>query len=161
MNNNWINVECSVCECDIEIDIEDYIPNTKSNRKEETPMNEFRPYLRDRLCNVFNDGRRALAGKFYLLEDNAPQTAKQFVERIQEGKFQLPTTDDNGITAYGTGPYGLIYRDPAQVADKDGYEAALKLLRDAKQEAIDVVNTLDETQSLQALKDFQAYVKSL
>lgn len=149
--------------------IEEEYPNTcspfktgKSKNKEESPMNETRTYLRNRLNEVFSDGRAILAKNFNLIEDDTPQFAEAFVERIQSGKFQLPTQDkDTGLTAYGTGPYGIIFRDPANVADPTGFEAALKLLKAQRTEAHDTVNVLGEVEALAALKSFQSYVQSL
>lgn len=125
-------------------------------------MNDFRNYLTRRTENVYHEGKSALAKTFYLLEDDAPQSAKTFVERIQAGKFQLPTlNEDNGLTAYGTGPYGIIFRDPTHVANTDGFTAAVKLLQVERQKTLDTVNVLDEAASLTAFQAFQTYVASL
>ena len=157
---SYNNTTCAVQE--IEFDFELYPEFAKSKKKEETPMNDFRPYLQRRVDRVYEDGRIVLARKYFLLEDDMPMTAKAFIERIQAGKYQLPTTDeDTGITTYGIGPFGIIYRDPANVADKVGFDAAVKLLQDARTEALDTVNTLYEHDALDALKNFQTYVKGL
>lgn len=125
-------------------------------------MNDFRNYLTRRTENVYHEGKTSLAKTFYLLEDDAPQSAKAFAERIQADKFQLPTlNEDNGLTAYGTGPYGIIFRDPAHVADTDGFTAAVKLLQVERQKTLDTINVLDEATSLTAFQAFQAYVTSL
>jgi len=160
-NNCCEEVTCEVQEFDF--DFEQYPEFVKSKtKKEATPMNDYRIYLQRRVERVYEDGRIALARKFYLLEDDAPQTAKAYVERIQEGKYQLPKLDeDTGVTTYGTGPYGIIFRDPANVADKKGFDEAEKQLKAARTDALDIVNTLGETDALNALKDFQAYVKVL
>jgi hypothetical protein len=59
------------------------------------------------------------------------------------------------------GPYGIIFRDPANVADPTGFEAALKELKKEKMKALDVINILDEVTSKQALDNFMTYVESL
>lgn len=163
------HLDCLNLDFDCEIDIEEYptacspFKTGKSTTKEEkSPMNETRTYLRNRLNEVFSDGRAILAKNFNLIEDDTPQSAEAFVKRIQDGKFQLPTQDkDTGLTAYGTGPYGIIFRDPANVADPTGFEAALKLLKTQRTEALDTVNVLGEVDALAALKSFQTYVQSL
>ncbi|HEY2810528.1 MAG TPA: hypothetical protein VGJ00_03965 [Rhabdochlamydiaceae bacterium] len=147
-------------ECVIEVDTEDYID--RPQRKEKTTMNDFRSYLNRRVDRVFEDGRITLAKKFFLLEDNPPQTAEALVEVIKSGKYQLPTKDEKtGLTSYGMGPYGIIFRDPANVADPTGFEAALKELKKEKMKALDVINILDEVTSKQALDNFMTYVESL
>lgn len=141
-------------ECVID-GIESVYPMPKSTK-------DFRSYLTNRIDDIWYKGKTALAKKFNLLEDDTPLTAKAFVERIQSGKYQLPEKDEEtGLTSYGMGPYGIIWRDPANVADPVGFEAAVKLLRDAKTEALDVVKVLDETKSLDALTTLKDYVKSL
>lgn len=149
-------------ECECEEDLPLCYP-TKSTRKgEQTPMNDFRNYLTRRMDNVYHEGKTSLAKTFYLLEDDAPQSAKAFAERIQAGKFQLPTLNpDTGLTAYGSGPYGIIFRDPAHVADTDGFTAAIKLLQVERQKTLDTINVLDEAAALTAFQAFQTYVTSL
>jgi hypothetical protein len=129
--------------------------------EEKTPMFDTKRYLRDRIEDTWFDGKKALARKFNILENDPPTTAKEVVDRIKSDEFTLPTMDEDGITAYGTGPYGLIWRDPTKVADRKGYEEAAKALLETKKDTVDIVYASLEADGLKALQDFKATVKAL
>lgn len=139
------------------------VPKGQCIQKEEetTPMFDTKRYLRDRIEDIWFDGKKALARKFNIFENDPPNTAKELVERIKSDQYTLPTTDEDGITAYGTGPYGMIWRDPTQVADRKGYEEAAKALLETKRDTIDIVFASDEATGLKALQEFKATVKAL
>jgi hypothetical protein len=136
-------------------------PPVQKEEGEKTPMFDTKRYLRDRIEDTWFDGKKALARKFNITENDPPQSAKELVDRIKSDEFTLPTTDEDGITAYGTGPYGLIWREPTKVADRKGYEEAAKALLETKKDTIDVIFALPEEDGLKALQDFKATVKAL
>jgi hypothetical protein len=129
--------------------------------EEKTPMFDTKRYLRDRIEDTWFDGKKALARKFNITENDPPTSAKELVDRIKSDEFTLPSADEDGMMAFGTGPYGLIWRDPTKVADRKGYEEAVKALQETKRDTVDVIFTLSEQDGLKALQDFKAIVKAL
>lgn len=132
-----------------------------SPKKEENTMNDFRVYLNQRLNDTSDNGVYFLEQTYNLVDDEFPKTAKEFVERIQAGKFVLPGLDAEGHQVFGMGPFGIIFRDPTKLPDKAGYNAALKELLEQRKDALDVIKVLPEADALNAFKTFQTYVKSL
>lgn len=164
--NNIMPAEflCGEYSCEIEIDdFDDDCPRKSTTRKgEQTPMNDFRSYLTRRVENIYRDGKTQLSKNFFLTEEDCPNTGADLVKRIQDGDFQLPYPDTKtGLTAYGNGPYGIIWRNPKNIADPTGFLAAVKLLNVQRQKALDVINVLPEADSLAALQTFETYVESL
>jgi hypothetical protein len=129
--------------------------------EEKTLMFDTKRHLRDRVEYTWFDGKKALARKFNISESDPPLSAKELVDRIKSDEFTLPTTDEDGIMAFGTGPYGLIWRDPTKVADRKGFEKAVEALNETKRDTIDVIIALPEQDGLKALQDFKATVKAL
>ena len=138
-----------------------YKPTPVQKEEETTPMFDTKRYLRDRIEDTWLIGKKELARKFNLIENDHPNTAKELVDRIKSDQFTLPTMDEDGITAYGTGPFGLIWRSPDKVADRKGYEEAAKVLLETKRDTVDVILALPEQDGLKALQDFKATVKAL
>jgi hypothetical protein len=152
--------EAQVKPCKIKKTYGTSMPSVQKE-EEKTPMFDTKRYLRDRIEDTWCDGKKTLARKFNILENDPPSTAKELVERIKSDEFTFPTEDEDGIIAYGNGPYGLIWRDPTKVADRKGYEEAVKALLETKKDTVDVIFALPEQDGLKALQDFKATVKAL
>ncbi len=132
-----------------------------TKEEEKTTMFDTKRYLRDRIEDTWFDAKKALARKYNILENDPPASAKELVDRIKSDEFTLPTTDEDGITAYGTGPYGLIWRDPTKVADRKGYTDASNAILGTKRDTIDIIFASPDADGLKALQDFKATVKAL
>lgn len=142
------------CDCDSCSEI-------RMNKKEENMDNNIQTrriaHLRDRAESVFFTHQRNLQKKFGLVDDDAPLTANELVQRIKDGKFVIP--EGKGDTRYYSGYNGtamIEWRDPAVKKDRKGYDEAEKVLNKAVTELGDKIEILDPVESLKALQEFEA-----
>ena len=136
-------------------------------KMEEEVMNTYsetdrqRDHLLGRLYAVEGnkdwDARKA----FNLDDDNEPRTGKELLERIKAGKFtfdedfEKKSLEKNCWGCYG--PMSFIkWRDPAKVADKDGYKAWMEKTRKAYQTAQDEIKIKDPKDGLEVLRAFES-----
>ncbi len=132
-----------------------------NQKKEKTPMTDHKYYLTQRLNRLEGERVEILAVKFNIVEDEPPQNAKEFIERIQAGKFTMPKKDEDDCFEYGHGPYGIVWRDPTITPDKDGYTKALKALSLEKDNTRDAIEMLPDADALAEFRKFQAYITTL
>lgn len=147
-------VSIDVCDCDSCSEI-------RMNKKEENMDNNIQTrrisHLRDRAESVFFTHQRNLQKKFGLVDDDAPMTANELIQRIKDGKFVIP--EGKGDTRYYSGYNGtamIEWRDPAVKKDRKGYDEAEKVLNKAVTELTDKIEILDPVESLKALQEFEA-----
>lgn len=112
-------------------------------------------YLNSRVSELGYVKEQALRKTFNLDNDPAPETAEDFVARIQAGKFTL-SDETKKKTVYDPARY-ITWRDPAVKADKDGFAVAVKVLESATQSARDVISQMDAIARLAALKEFEGW----
>lgn len=134
------------------------VPCEKPQKKEETTMRteteNQRSYLDARLSVIRNDMENALKKHFGLMNDEAPETSKDLVKRIQDGKFVLPKDREDCYA--GDAHWSIIWRDPAVKEDQEGYDAAYAKLRAAYKVARDDINILPPEEGLKTLRAFEA-----
>lgn len=131
----------------------------EATTEETTKMNIEREkisYLQGRIYTIVSQADTALERKFGLIDDEAPHTPKELVDRIASGKYVLPEKNDRN---YGYGPlHGMKWRDPSMVTDRDGYRAAAATLEKAAQPIKDAIQILPVDQALKMLQDFESTV---
>lgn len=116
--------------------------------------NENKDYLASRLDEVFYAQEETLSKQFGLSRDKAPRTAKEFIQRIKDGMFELPgERDDYGMSS-------IIWRDPSVKEDKEGFSAAFKQLKDAKKRVEDQIMIAENDDALKAIYDFESWKPS-
>lgn len=102
-----------------------------------------------------------LAKKYHIHDDPAPKDAEEFIDRIKNGKYTLLDKETDGRwrqefdyeDGYGT-PRRLVWRDPANVKDTDGYHAAEETLRDEYMKLKTVIMAGDYKASIAAVNEF-------
>lgn len=113
----------------------------KKNKKEEIPMSAYssatvitadsieakqRKTLASALYDAFRDKVTAAKKQFGLMADSSPETVKEFIQRIKDGKYTLTQDAED---AYASGFwYSISWKDPSVSVDKDGYKAAREQL---------------------------------
>jgi hypothetical protein len=158
----WIE-ECSAC-CK---------PNPPKSKREEhqmqdirlnvnsttsptySPEQESREYLCNRLSAAYFSKDADLERAYGLRNDSLPETPQEMVDRILAGKYVINKRE------YGDDYYGDLldyfsWRDPAIKKDRDGYDAAHKILKAAHNKASDQIYVLSAAEGLKALQEFEA-----
>lgn len=104
----------------------------------------------------YNDLRKA----FHLDADAEPETIKDFIERIRDGKFVLDLTEKEQAERTFWNVERLIeefeWRDPAVPADEAGFEKANEALRQSLNDVSDEIIVKTPDQGLESLRAFQA-----
>lgn len=120
-------------------------------KKEEIPMSSIstaisvlneesieakqRRSLKDALYDAFRDKVAAAKKQFGLTADAAPETVKELIQRIKDGKFSIkPDREDDYASSFW---YTVSWKDPSVTVDKDGYKAARAAL-DTEYNALDL-----------------------
>lgn len=126
-----------------------------------TEVQDQRKYLEKRLDQLFYAKDEPLYRHFGLDDDAAPYSPVEFKKRIDEGKFQIRGVDFDQEHAARYDHWHwtdlIAWRDPAKKADRDGYDAARKDLREKKQNTLDIIKIDDPKAGLEALKAFEAW----
>lgn len=126
-----------------------------------TEVQDQRKYLEKRLDQLFYAKDEPLYRHFGLDDDAAPHSPVEFKKRIDEGKFQIRGVDFDQEHAARYDHWHwtdlIAWRDPAKKADRDGYDAARKDLREKKQKTLDIIKIDEPKAGLEALKAFEAW----
>ena len=111
-------------------------------------------YLLARLTNLSYTKASELRKDFGLTDDPFPETPKELLARITEGKYVLPKESEDKSSFC---PLDYIrWRDPAKLEDKEGYKAADKLFQVDYTTTKDQIWVKDLDTGLKALQDFEA-----
>lgn len=133
--------------------------NFTDNKKEEETMYNIEQqkidYLERRLEVLVYQKRDELYREFGIRDENAPQTPKEFVERILAGKFILPDEDHDDDFCCSPAQ-AIIWRDPSVKKDYDGFNKAEKEMLAARTEVKDAIMIKSAEEGLAALKDFES-----
>ena len=93
---------------------------------------------------------------FGLRDDRAPRTAKELVERIKAGEYEIIQGDaEEELEIYGN-PFGFKWRKPKTKKNYDGYEASKKLLDKELEIVKQDVWFLPLDQALASVRSFEA-----
>jgi hypothetical protein len=152
---------CRICETSTlplkreEYPMQDIRLNVNSTTTAYSPEQESREHLRHRLSAVFYSKDAGLERTYGLRNDNMPETPQEVVDRIIAGKYVINKRDDD--EDYYGGPWEYIeWRDPAIKKDREGYDAAFKILTAAKDKTHDQIMVLSAIEGLKALQEFEA-----
>ena len=138
------------------------VPACKPKQKEEEVMNinydlqTQRRHLNDRLYGIVENKIAKLRVEFHLSDDEAPKTPSEYLKRIADGKFTVPTDEDWKRCRWNfDGYYGIRFRDPKAEADQDGFDAATEALYSARQKVEDEIAILEPAQALKSVQEFE------
>lgn len=144
-------------------------PSKKPKQEEVNPMASYasaqiiadttekdqRRHASNRIYSIYESKKDALRKQFGLTDDAAPETAADFIKRIQDGKY---TVDKEKMDKKTYGPERYIrWRDPSRVEDNAGYEAAKALLKAAYTKAEDKIALGAATDLLAAVETFDGW----
>ena len=117
-----------------------------------------RSALSNRLCNLRHEKEDNLARTFFIYDDEAPKTKEELIARITEGKFEIAKRfQDDEVNDYDHISIWDKIEWRSVPADKVGYTAALKKLREAYKDADLIVDVCDpETKGLEAVTNFKS-----
>jgi hypothetical protein len=119
-----------------------------------SPEQESRDYLRNRLSAAYFSKDADLERAYGLRDDSSPQTPQEMVDRILAGKYVIDEKEDGEY--YDDLSVYFSWRDPAIKKDREGYDAAHKILKAAHNKASDQVMVLSAAEGLKALQEFEA-----
>lgn len=137
------SVPCQKKETKMYVDNDKHIESSKIN------------YLTQRADNLWYTQHDKLRKQFGLIDDDAPQTAQEIVDRITSGKYVLKV-DTKDKKNYDPVRY-ISWRDPTVKADQAGFDAAMKLFEKAKQDTMDIIAIDTPMNALAAVKALEAW----
>jgi hypothetical protein len=124
-----------------------------------------RDYLLSQLTTAFHPKEREFQTTFNLYVDNTPKTYIDMIAAIKDGKYTIDPKAEKRVADWEEdeedgpsyfGPlYGIVWDGP--VADRKGYDQAVKDLRKQKTEAERIIVTGDAAAGLAALQAFEAW----
>lgn len=111
-------------------------------------------YLADRLNKASHKKEDDLCHAFNLVDDDAPESIAELVDRITKGRFVADDETLKRKVYHGELLHSMTWRDPAAKRDQDGYDAAYKAMQAAKTAATDAIMVKDADAGLAAVTDF-------
>jgi hypothetical protein len=136
------------------IDLQVNMPQTQD------PTDKARNRLLERAGQASYEKRDEMRKAFNLIPDAEPETLKDFIQRIKDGKFVTDLTEKEQAerTFWNTERMleEIEWRDPARVEDQEGFDAANVLLTKALNDVSDEIIVKTPEQGLEALRAFQA-----
>lgn len=127
-------------------DLDAYVSESEDQTK--------RAYLQNRLEGQSYAKDIELQKQFGLMDDDAPTTPTELVERIKEGKYAI-NKEYEDKKVYDPARY-IRWRDPSVKEDKEGYTLALKAKDKASTATLDQIKIANPEAALKALQDFEA-----
>lgn len=136
-----------------------------ANATTSAPDQSKRDFLGSELYTAFYGKEEALRKTYGLDEDESPKTPKEYVKRIQDGKFVLTKCaelieEDDYFDSYVINRY-ITWRDPAVKEDKAGFKTALALVEAARKDTARTITIGTPEEGLAALKAFEAQTFSV
>lgn len=123
------------------------------------PEDKARDHLLNRVERAAAEKKEPLLRAFGLQDDDSPRSLKDFFARINAGKYIIPT-DEKALTREYWGLSDVVdeirWRDPAVKEDQAGFDAAVKAVRKAQNDAADEIIVKTPVEGLQVFRDFQA-----
>lgn len=157
--------ECNICEQKEKKERDMYTNLNVSPRLEinapASETSEQRGYLRSRLSDIFWSKNSDLR-KTYGLEDmDAPKNLKELKQRLADGMYSFRKNNDGDDYEddyeFGwNGPLHMIrWRDPAVKEDREGFDAAMKRMEEAKTKVADAIAIFEASEALAAVQEFE------
>jgi hypothetical protein len=135
--------------CPTEEEEKEYVMNTDHKNNE-------RYYLQTRADNIHFYKVRELQRKYGLVDDQAPKSPSEAIQRLKDGKYTLPTDEEYQKHYAYANPIGLLrWRDPDLKEDKDGFNKATEALGVTMKPLFDAINILDPKDALVVLQEFE------
>lgn len=97
---------------------------------------ETRDWFLSELDNATDVHRAKISRHFNMANDNYPETANEFVKRIQDGKFVIKDGDSPEFFSVYNLPRFIEFRDPSLIPDPVGYGKALEDLNTARRKVV-------------------------
>jgi hypothetical protein len=111
-------------------------------------------YLLNRVRSIRADKESMLLTRYNIVDDPAPVSAEELVERITQGKYIITPKDPR---RYDYSPFDRItWRDPAKVKDEAGHLKALEVLQAMKTKVKDAIWIGTPEDGLKAVQEFEA-----
>ncbi len=141
------SVPCQKKEKTMYVDNDKHIESSKIN------------YLSDRLDGIYYtiDGR--LKKQFGMVNDPAPETAEDFIKRVQDGKFVL-NDETKKKNVYDPSRY-IVWRDPSVKEDTEGFKAAKKQYDEAARKVRDTIAIGTPAEALEAIYKLEAWTPTV
>lgn len=144
----------SVKTAQANIDLQVNMPPAKD------PSETARNRLLERAGQASYEKRDEMRKAFNLIDDREPETLKDFIQRIKDGKFVTDLTEkemaERTFWDLDRMFEEITWRDPARPADEAGFEAANVLLTNALNDVSDEIIVKTPEAGLEALRAFQA-----
>ena len=139
-------------------------PHCKEEENSMTTQNTERDYLRRELTNVSYAKEDELAKMFRIHNLDTPQTYKDLIDAIKNGKYTLDEKVTKKVDAYieehgrsGWGPFYGIKFNLDNAPDYDGFHKAIAERNRQRTIAERIIMTGDAAAGLKALQDFEAW----
>lgn len=97
---------------------------------------ETRDWFLSELDNAADVHRAKISRHFNMANDNYPETANEFVKRIQDGKFAIKDGDSSEFFSVYNLARFIEFRDPSLIPDPVGYGKALEDLDTARRKVV-------------------------
>lgn len=111
-------------------------------------------YLRERAYEIWHAKHAVLETKFNICDDAPPATVKDFVQRIKDGKWTTDSEKDLTRKSWQPTNY-ILWRDPARVADTEGYDAAKVVLGNQFQAIKDTIVIKTPAEALSEMRTWE------
>lgn len=122
-----------------------------------TPLEiQQKAFLNDRLRSSYNEKLQDLRLTFGLVDDDAPTTWNELVERITSKRFTITEEKAKERFYFSEVMYAPTWRDPSKVKDQDGFDKAEAEARDAKRDAEAAIMIKSADEGLAAVEAFEA-----
>ena len=128
----------------------------------EVPMynenQEARSRLLNRVQNQVYSTQQSLQEKFGL-SWQPPTNAAELIEAIEKKKYVAPSLENQSSKYLEW--FGIEFRDPKIVKDKEGYKAAEKKLHEAAEKVGDEIFVLPPADGLEAFRKFEVFIEKM
>jgi len=129
--------------------------NLNVNNTADQSAEQKRSYLYRRLWNIADQKKDDAKRSFGLLNDKAPATPTEIVERIKTGQFVLPTEWREDWEDYYDAVSSIEWRNPKIKKDKEGYKTWIKEIYDPARKRLEDSIVIDPPET--ALANLQAW----
>lgn len=127
---------------------------------QQDPTQKGKDHLLQRAAQAQNTKWNELRKAYNLVPDEEPETFKDFIDRIKDGKITIDLTEKEQAERkfYSAERIleEIVWQDPARKPDVDGFEKANESLRQAYNDISDEIIVKTPEAGLEALRAFQA-----